>query len=74
MYADPSLIRRHTVKLSFNDREAALVDALVHYTGEEKAAFIRTLFLERATEVLHAADCGSDSAAMRGAQRSLIPA
>ncbi len=41
MYSDPTLIRRHTVKVRFNEREAALVDALVTYTGEEKAAFIR---------------------------------
>lgn len=68
MYADPSLIRRHTVKLSFNDNEAALVDAIVRYTGEEKAAFIRTLVLERAAEVLHASDSAALSVSVRGAQ------
>jgi hypothetical protein len=52
VYSDPALIRKHTVKLSFNDNEAALVDALVRYTGEEKAAFIRSLILDRAQEVL----------------------
>lgn len=52
MYSDPALIRKHVVKLSFNDNEAALVDALVRYTGDEKAAFIRGLILQRAEEVL----------------------
>jgi len=52
MYSDPALIRTHTVKLTFNDNEAALVDALVRYTGEQKAAFIRGLVLQRAEEVL----------------------
>jgi len=75
MYSDPSLIRKHTVKLSFNDNEAALVDALVRYTGEEKAAFIRGLILERAAEVLmHDAQSALHAGAMRGTQGSLIPA
>jgi hypothetical protein len=52
MYGDPALIRTHRVNLSFNDREAALVNAYCDYTGEEKAAFIRSLILERAGEVL----------------------
>lgn len=74
MYSDPTLIRKHTVKLSFNDREAALVDALVTYTGEEKAAFIRALILDRAMEVLHANESASGTAAMRGAQPMLFSA
>jgi hypothetical protein len=74
MYSDPSLIRKHTVKLSLNDREAALVDALVTYTGEEKAAFIRSLILDRAMEVLHANDCAASAMAMRGGQSALFSA
>jgi hypothetical protein len=74
MYSDPALIRKHTVKLSFNDREAALVDALVSYTGEEKAAFIRALILDRAMEVLHASESASHPSAMRGQQQMLIAA
>lgn len=74
MYSDPALIRRHTVKLSFNDREAALVDALVTYTGEEKAAFIRALLLDRAMEVLHANESASSAMAMRGGQSALFSA
>jgi len=53
MYSDPALIRRHTVKVSLNDREAALVDAFCSFTGEQKASFLRDLILARATEVLH---------------------
>jgi hypothetical protein len=74
MYSDPTLIRRHTVKLRFNDREAALVDALVTYTGEEKAAFIRSLILDRAMDVLHAEQSAAANASVRGAQPSLFAA
>lgn len=48
MYADPSLIREHVVKLSFNDREAELINAWVNYTGQQKAAFLREMLLEQA--------------------------
>lgn len=48
MYADPSLIREHVVKLSFNDREADLINAWVAYTGQQKAAFLREMLLEQA--------------------------
>jgi hypothetical protein len=74
MYSDPALIRRHTVKVRFNDREAALIDALVTYTGEEKAAFIRSLLLDRATEVLHAEQCACPASATRGTQSALFAA
>ncbi len=75
MYADPALIRKHTVKLSFNDNEAALVDALVRYTGDEKAAFIRSLILQRAEEVLvHVSESASAMAGTRGAQASMFGA
>lgn len=52
MYSDPSLIREHVVKIRLNDREAALVDALVNYTGQQKAALLRELLLEQAQFVL----------------------
>lgn len=48
MYTDPSLVRDQVVKVRFNDQEAALVDAWVNYTGQQKAAFIRELILEQA--------------------------
>ena len=53
MYSDPALIRKHVVKLSLSDREAALIEAVCAYSGEQKAAFIRELVLEHAMKVLH---------------------
>lgn len=52
MYSDPALIRKHSVRLSLSDREAALIDAFCAYTGEEKAPMLRELVLQRALEVL----------------------
>lgn len=75
MYTDPALIRKHFVKLAFNDNEAALVDALVRYTGDEKAAFIRSLILQRAEEVLfHASQSASAMAGTREAQGAFFGA
>jgi len=53
MYSDPTLIRRHQVKLTLSDREQALLTALCDYTGEQKATLLREMLLERAVEVLH---------------------
>jgi hypothetical protein len=75
MYSDPALIRRHTVKLSFNEREAALVNALSDYTGEEKAALLRSLILDRAVEVLgHADQFAAAAPGTRAAQGALFAA
>ena len=49
MYADPSLIRDHVVKIRLNDTEAALIDAWVNYTGQQKATLLREMLLEQAT-------------------------
>lgn len=73
MYSDPALLRKHRVNLSFNDREAALVNAYCDYTGEEKAAFIRALILERAEEVLfHTAQSAAAAPGTRDAQAALF--
>ena len=75
MYSDPALIRKHRVNLSFNDNEAALVDAYCRYTGEEKAAFIRALILDRAQEVLaHAMQSAAAAPGTREAQAALFAA
>ena len=75
MYGDPALIRTHRVNLSFNEREAALVNAYCDYTGEEKAAFIRSLILERAEEVLrHAMQSAAAAPGTRDAQNALFAA
>lgn len=60
MYTDPSLIRTHVVKLSFNDREEDLINAWVAYTGQQKAALIRDMVLEQARLELDAAVGGSE--------------
>jgi hypothetical protein len=52
MYADPALIRDHPVRVYFNESEAKLVDALVEYTGEQRAVLIRRLILEQAGLIL----------------------
>jgi hypothetical protein len=69
MYADPSLIRDKTVKLSFNDLENDLIQAWVNYHGAEKAAFIRELVLEQAR-----LDLGLDSDGTERPQLSLMKA
>jgi hypothetical protein len=75
MYSDPALIRKHRVNLSFNDNEAALVDAYCRYTGEEKAALIRTLILDRAAEVLaHGMQSAAAAPGTREAQQALFAA
>ena len=69
MYADPSLIRDKTVKLSFNDLEDDLIQAWVNYHGAQKAAFIRDLVLEQAR-----LDLGLDTAVSEGQQLVLLRA
>lgn len=69
MYADPSQIRAHTVKLSLNDLENELIQAWVNYHGGQKAQFIRELVLEQAR-----LDLGLDVAAAEGQQLSLLKA
>jgi hypothetical protein len=67
MYADPSLIRDKTVKLSFNDLENDLIQAWVNYHGGQKAPFIRELILEQAR-----LDLGLDQAAGENQQMQLL--
>lgn len=67
MYTDPSLVREHVVKLSFNDREAELINAWVNYTGQQKAAFLREMLLEQARLDLEAQMGGGE-----GPQRNLF--
>jgi hypothetical protein len=75
MYSDPALIRKHTVKLSLSDREAALLDALCAFTGEQKAVLLREMLLDRAKEVLHGeSDSGQVLVAMPRANQALLAA
>jgi hypothetical protein len=48
MYADPSLIRDHVVKLRLNDTEADLINAWVNYSGQQKAVLLREMLLKQA--------------------------
>ncbi len=52
MYADPAKIRSHVIKVRLSDEEAALINALVAYTGEQKATLVREIALERALEIV----------------------
>lgn len=46
MYADPQYIRSREVKVRFNHQEAQLIDALVDYTGQQRAVLVRELVME----------------------------
>lgn len=48
MYADPSFIREHVVKIRLNENEADLIDAWVKYTGQQKAVLLREMLLKQA--------------------------
>ena len=48
MYADPTFIRDHVVKIRLNDQEQDLIEAWVNYTGQQKAALLREMLLEQA--------------------------
>lgn len=74
MYTDPALIRKHKLKISLNDNEAALLDAICRFTGQEKAALVRELMLEAAAEILHADQCAVPVYALRGAQQAVLQA
>lgn len=70
MYTDPSNVRDNVVKLRFNDSEAALIDAVVNYTGQQKAAFLRDLVLEAAQRAL-AGDIALGGGDSEGPQHAL---
>lgn len=75
MYADPSLIREHVVKLRLNDNEAELLDAVVNYTGQQKAPLLRELLLEHARLVLAGdANLAPSGANAEGPQMALFRA
>lgn len=47
MYADPTRIRNNEITIRLSDRENALIDALVEFTGGQRAAIIRELLMEQ---------------------------
>ncbi|KXB18673.1 hypothetical protein [Xylella fastidiosa] len=52
MYADPTHIRSHPVKVRFNDAERKLIFALAQYNGMQPAALVRELALSVATAAI----------------------
>lgn len=45
MYADPTHLRDHEIKLRLNEDELAVVDALARYNKQQRAAYVRDLVM-----------------------------
>ena len=56
MYQDPKRVRSRYGAINLDQYEARLIDALVDYTGLDKAALLRQLVLKEALETLGVAD------------------
>lgn len=56
MYQDPKRVRSRYAALNLDQYEAQLIDALVEYTGIERASLLRQLVLKEALETLGVAD------------------
>lgn len=56
MYPDPKRVRSRYAALNLDQYEAQLIDALVAYTGIDKAALLRQLVIKEALETLGVAD------------------
>ncbi|MDO8908893.1 MAG: hypothetical protein Q7W55_10420 [Pseudohongiella sp.] len=52
MYQDTKRIRQNRVSINLDDYEAALIQALVDYTGSERATLIRDMVVAQAQAVL----------------------
>lgn len=74
-YKDPSLARVHFIKLSLNEKEAELIEALCNYSGAQPATFVRELVLKEAMEVLHGeSQFDTGGYEMQRANKSLVAA
>jgi hypothetical protein len=71
MYADPTKIRSHIVKIRFSQEEHELIQALVNYAGEQRAALLREMILEQAQSVLCADQSSADEHAVEGTFKGL---
>ena len=56
MYQDPKRVRTRYAALNLDQYEAQPIDALVDYTGIERASLLRQLVLKEALETLGVAD------------------
>lgn len=63
MYQDPKRIRSRYGAINLDEYEARLIDAMVDYTGIERAALLRQLVLKEALETLGINDLDTDSVA-----------
>jgi len=61
MYQDPKRVRTRYGALNLDEYEARLIDALVDYTGIERAALLRQLVLKEALETLGLGDLDAPS-------------
>jgi hypothetical protein len=52
MYSDPRRVRTRYASIKLDEYEAQLIDAVVNYTGESRAAVLRALILREAMSVL----------------------
>lgn len=52
MYQDPKRIRKNRVSLNLDDYEAALIQALVDYTGTDRSSLMRQMLIAQAETVL----------------------
>lgn len=52
MYQDPKRIRKHRVSINLDDYEAAVINALVDYTGTDRASLLRQMLIAQAEAVL----------------------
>ncbi|WP_417329548.1 hypothetical protein [Halomonas cupida] len=56
MYQDPKRVRSRYSAINLDQYEARLIDALVDYTGLDKATLLRQLAMKEALETLGIAD------------------
>jgi len=56
MYPDPKRVRSRYAALNLDQYETQLIDALVAYTGIDKAVLVRQLVIKEALETLGVAD------------------
>jgi predicted DNA-binding protein len=61
MYSDPTKLRSNVVKIRLSDEEHRLIQALVDYSGEQKAPLLRELIINQALSVLGVNDTSTNS-------------
>lgn len=52
MYQDPKRLRKNRVSINLDDYEAALIQALVDYTGSDRACLVRQMLIAQAEAAL----------------------